>query len=363
MKPPKPLRKSKISLPSLLIWGIVVLAVILIIVMGSLAPKQEVLEDTPMQPVLVTVEEIEPRSLEDIIVLPARTEADISATLAVEKGGRITALDVNKGDTVTAGQPLLKIDDRQWKTALEQARIELADAERDLKRWEQMQAEGAVSQSEFDAVKRRHDLAVTAKERAQVDFEQCTLSAPFAGIIDARMVELGEYVNEGQPAFRLMDVEPLKVVVSVPERDISRLQKGQTLSITVPALDDASFTAQVDFIAREASPNTFSYPVELIVDTPPENLLPGMIVNVNLIRGMIENAIVIPLASVIPQRGEHVVFLASSNVAQRSVVKLHHITEKNAIISEGLTPGDQLIVAGHRGLQDGVPITLDNSGE
>jgi membrane fusion protein (multidrug efflux system) len=72
---------------------------------------------------------------------------------------------------------------------------------------------------------------------------------------------------------------------------------------------------------------------------------------------------IVPLASVIPQRGEHVVFVASSNLAKRTVVKLHQISGQDAILSEGLQPGDALIVSGHRGLQDGVPVTIDGAGE
>jgi membrane fusion protein (multidrug efflux system) len=356
-------KRWSISTASVVIWTIVVLTLVLIVVMAIMKPPAEEFAEPEAQPVLVVTQEVVPQSRKDAIVLPARTEAHVSAVLALEKAGRITSIAVEKGDKVAKGQTLVEVDARQWKTGLDQARIELENATRDLVRWKKMQSEGAVSDSEFDAVKRRHDLAVTALESAELDFAKCTLRAPFDGVVDARMVEVGEFANEGQPAFRLVDVVPMKVTLSIPERDVAKLRLQQTLQVSVPALDGITFPAKIQFIASEASANTYSYPVELIVENPPENLLPGMIVNVELVRGTIDDAIIVPLASVIPQRGEHVVFVASNNLAERTVVKLQNISGQDAILSEGLEAGDALIVDGHRGLQDGVPIKLEGAGE
>lgn len=356
-------KRWNISIAGIVMWTVVVLTLVLVIVMTILRPPPEEFTEPEAQPVLVSTQQIVPQSRKDDILLPARMEAHVSAVLAIEKGGRITSIAVEKGDVVQEGQTVLEVDSRQWKTALEQARIERENATRDLVRWKKMQSEGAVSDSEFDAVKRRHDLAVTAFDAAEVDFAKCTLRAPFDGVIDARMVELGEFASEGLPAFQLVDITPMKVTFRVPERDVSKLRVKQELNVSVPALQDRTFSATIDFIASEASQNTYSYPVELLVEDPPEDVLPGMIVNVELVRGMVEDAIVVPLASVIPQRGEHVVFVASSNIAERTVVKLHMITGQDAVISEGLEMGDALIVSGHRGLQDGVPITVDGAGE
>ena len=138
------------------------------------------------------------------------------------------------------------------------------------------------------------------------------------------------------------------------------IQPGQKLEVRAHALQhNVPVHARVSFVSKEAPAPTFSYPAELVIDEPPAELRPGMIVDVTIERAVLDNAIAVPLAAVIPRRGEHVVFLYRDGMAERTVVWINTMLNGEAVIKSGLEPGNQVIVSGHRTLQDGTPVESD----
>ena len=352
-----------ISLSSIILWLLVVLAFGLILLLAFLPDrKPDVIEDT-VEAERVRVLTVAPRNLVQSVTLPGRVTPYRTIGLAAEIGGVLTEVAVEKGDTIEKGQVLLRIDERSWAAQHRQAEVEQRDAARDLERWTRMQAEGAVSQSEFDAVIRRKEMADIALDLATIQLDKARLQSPVNGVVEDRLVEPGSFVNEGQAVLRILELDPRKVVFHVPERDVAMLAKDQLLTIRAPALHHVSFEGKVTFIGRETAPPAFSYPVELLVEDAPESIRPGMIVDVVLDRAVLEDAIAIPLPAVIPRRGEHIVYLYEEGAAVRTVVWIDSFLNGEAVIAGGLKPGDQLIIDGHRTLQDGTPVQIDPSQE
>ena len=351
-------RLFPLSAGSVVLWASLVLIVVTIIVMSKAKPPEESVEAVEEKAVLVRTLAVEPRAIDDMVVLPGRVEADQSTKLAAEKNGRIVELTVDRGDKVKAGQVLVRIDGRHWKVYGKQAAIELADAERDLVRWEKLMGEGAVSSSEYESIKRRRDLAEVAVEEAAVHVSQCDTVSPIDGVVDARFVEMGEYMVEGQPICAIVNRDQLNVVVNVPEKDIGAVKQDMRLTMRSDALPGQELVGRVDFIAQAGDPTANTFAVELAVQNPPPVLRPGMVVDVDLLRGVRRDAIVVPLAAVIPKRGDHVVFVVKDELAVLRVVRIDEIIGREVVLATGLQAGEQLVVSGHRTLQDGVPVTV-----
>ena len=356
--------RFKLTPVSIALWVAVVLAVILIIVLALLPkPEPDEVEDTA-NPVLVSTLTVTPRDLVQSIALPGQVIPQKTVMLAAEIGGVITEMHISKGETVAQGAVLARIDHRHWEAQHRQAQVEARDAQRDLQRWERMAAEGAVSQSELDAVQRRHELAQIALELAQIQLDKSYIRAPADGIVDDRLLEAGAYINEGQNLFRFLQPTPMKIAFHVPEQDVAMIRTNQNLRVRAHALGDADrFQARILHVAQEAPTPTFSYPAELLVENAPDGLRAGMIVDVEVQRAVLEDALAVPLAAVIPRRGEHVVFLYRDGVAERTVVWIHTMINGEVVITSGLEPGDDVIVAGHRALQDGVPVEREQGEE
>jgi membrane fusion protein (multidrug efflux system) len=151
----------------------------------------------------------------------------------------------------------------------------------------------------------------------------------------------------------------VKVLVDVPEDSIGAVSVGDRMSFTVHASASQAFTGTVSFVAEAADPMTSSFRVELETRNPDRALRPGMIAEVTVVRAVREDALVVPLAAVVPRRGDHLVFLVEGGRAAQRVVRLERIVGSEAVVASGLEPGERVIVSGQRTVEDGQLIEIE----
>ncbi len=341
------------------LWAVLALLLVAIVLFKAIPKRVEAVPPPPEKAVAVKTVVVSPRDVFDEVRLPGRIAAFVDARVPARKGAAVAAILAERGDEVAAGQVLLRLEDGTWRTMREQAEIELRDAVRDLERWHEMRKAGAVSQSEYDAVARRLALASNAVAQAQVQIEQCLVKAPVDGRVEERYVEPGEFVNEGEPAFRVVDTSRVKVSIDVPERDITAVRAGETMRFDVPASGAIGFTGVVSFVSAAARPDGASFAVELLIDPAPAVLKPGMIADVRLVRGLVPSAVTVPLSAVVPQRGENVVYLVVEGRAVRRIVRIDRFLATEVVIAAGLAAGERVVLEGQRGLQDGMAVAID----
>ncbi len=349
------MRKKK---GSFLVWGALAIVVALIFAMPLLKKPEEKKVVEPEKPVAVRTITIERRTVEDALLLPARVEPLQEANLAAERAGRVIEVVADKGQAVEAGQVLLRLDGRLWEAARQRAEIEERDASRDLKRWKELEKTGAVSGSEFESIQRRQESARIALNEAEVMLSQCEVRSPFAGILVARLVEVGDYANEGQAVLRVIRLDHVKLTFDVPEQDIGSLQLGQQKKFTLAVLPGREFSGEISFVSSQAERESNSFPVELKVENLDGALKAGMIAQVALVRREREGAVVVPLAAIVPRKGEHYLFAVENGHAIRKRVQIAALMGHEAVLESGVEAGDQIVVEGHRGLQDGMAVSV-----
>ena len=352
------IRKKK---GSILIWGVLALVVAMMFVLPMLKKPEEKKVVEPEKPVAVRTLAIELRTVEDSLQLPARVEPLQEAHLAAERPGRVIELVADKGQAVEAGQVLLRLDGRLWEAARQRAEIEERDASRDLKRWKELEKTGAVSGSEFESIQRRQESAKIALGEAEVMLSQCEVRSPFAGVIVARLVEVGDYANEGQAVLRVIRLDRVKLTFDVPEQDIGSLQVGQQKKFTLAVLPGREFSGEITFVSSQAERESNSFPVELTVENSDGALKAGMIAQVALVRREREGAIVVPLAAIVPRKGEHYLFAVENGHAIRKRIQIAALMGHEAVLESGVAAGDQIVVEGHRGLQDGMVVSVSGT--
>ena len=339
-------------------WGALGLVVILIVLLAVLPKPEEQVEVEAERPVAVRVLELAPRDVPDVIELPGRIEPLREALLPAERAGRVTERPAGKGDRVDKGQVLLRVDKRLWEAGRRRAEIEARDAAKDLARWKELEKTGAVSASEYEDVEQRQEAAQIALDETGVMLEQCEVRAPFAGEIVDRFVEVGDYANEGQAVFRLVQLDRVKTAFEVPERDVGAVRPGEEMTYTLAAVPDRVFTGAVTFVSSRAAPDSNAFAVELETDNADGALKAGMIARVAMLRRIREGAVVVPLAAVVPRKGEHFVFVAENGRAVRKRVLIGALVGHEAVLDGGVTAGERVVVEGHRGLQDGMTIDV-----
>lgn len=322
-------------------------AIILLIGLFRALPERQ--KKFPVRPeAIVPVDVIEATAQDrpDLIILSGLVLADIDATLAAEKSGRVVELLADRGQAVTNGQVLLRLDDRT-------ARIAFEDAARNLERFEKLSGTGAVSQKDLDDIRKTKDLAETA-------LSYCTVKSPADGIVNERYAEEGEYVMPGTPVFDVIAIDPVRVTVDIPERNISSLTAGEPVSFDVLSLPGETFTGTVSYISSKASTDNNAFRIELTADNPDGTLRPGMIASVQHQRGIRKNAITLPLSAIIPQKGDNIVFLVRDGRAVRQMVRIDSILETGAMLLSGVEPGDLVVTRGNRMLTDGTAVSIQD---
>lgn len=342
-----------------------ILAALIAVIVFIVATKQPPapVEKPAEQAVPVTAITVRARTVPDLLKVPGRIEADVDVQLALEKPGVVIELGADKGQEVKKGQLLLRIDDRAWKLMVEKAELDLREARKDLDRWDELKKTGAVSVNDYEDIRTKKELAEIAISDGRLQLEKCALYSPIAGMVANRFVEVGEYMKDGEPAFTVVKLDPAKLVLDIPERDVAALKTGDAIPFELDALPGQSFTGTVSFVSPSAYPDSNAFRVEALAPNGDARLKPGMIARVKVARRARENALAVPLNAVVPKQGEHVVFVVENGRAVRRLVKIDAIVDRDAILASGLRDGEQVVVEGNRTLVDGMPVAVTTASD
>ncbi len=344
----------------IIILGVVV---VLIVIMALTKPNRKELPKTQEAAIPVSLLQVHLTNTADTVYLPALIEANVDAVLSAEKAGRIVAIKADRGDRVEKGQLLLQLDDRIWRANQKQAEIAARDAAKNLERFQRLKKSGAVAQSEYDRIEKASIQSESMLEEAEINIDQCRVVAPISGTVNDRFVEAGEYLQPGTPVFQVVDYATVKVVLLIPEKDVYAVRVGDRIAFSVQPLAGQTFAGTVSFVAAQADARNNAFRTELVVNNADGLLRPGMIAQVEFVRGINENMVSLPMSAVLPSKGDHVVYLAKEGQAVRRKVQIDTITRERALISQGLEAGDLVIVDGNRTLSDGQRVKAIKPGQ
>lgn len=309
-------------------------------------------------PVSGYVLELKPfvRTIEEAGTVQGQREAILSA----ETGGQIERIYVEVGDIVKAGAPLLKLDDAILGIEADRASIAYDKAQLDFGRIEKLYNESSISESDFEGAKLNLKAAEVQYRFARKSHEDATIRAPFGGTISAKLTEVGQMIDRGQPAFQIVDMETLKLKVAVPESDVSRVLPGATATVFVEALND-SIPAIVSTVGSRAMQGARTFPVELTFEAV-DGLKSGMFARAFIFAGVDSSSILVPRAATLPDVGRTIVYVAKGNKAAKKIVKSTGMSG-DQIAVQGIAEGDTLIVTGNQLLSQGTEIALTLNAE
>lgn len=212
-------------------------------------------------------------------------------------GGRVAQVLVDEGALVSQGQPLLEIETEYLDLEVKRAEAELArataalqDAERDSARKKELIAKGSVSEaaslrseSLFAQAKAARDAAEVGVTVAKTRRSDAVLKAPFRGVVETRRTNVGERLSEGTPAFVIVQVSPLKLRFRVPERDLTRVKRGQIVEAEVDAYPGRKFRGTVSVIGGAIDSASRTFLAEARFENRDLQLRPGMFARIQLL--------------------------------------------------------------------------------
>jgi len=297
------------------------------------------------------------------IRLTGVARADQDVAIAAEESGVIREVLAEKGARVAAGAPLLKIDDRVLRAEVAQARAQADLAAQTWDRRRRLWEEDQVG-SELAYLEARFAAEQTGANLAGLEhrLDRTTIRAPFDGILDDRVVEVGSMVSPGQTVGRVVAINTVKVVAGVPERYAADVRRGGRGVVRFDVLPGEPFEGTIDFVGSSVSPQNRTFPIEIRMTNPRGVVKPEMVATVVLERRSLDEAYVVPQDALVRVEDGYVLFVAEQGAqgleARARRVRLGPSQSNQVVIEEGLQPGDRLIVVGQRSVADGDRINV-----
>jgi len=351
----------------------------------------------------------------EVVRLTGTLQADERANVASKASGNVQEILVDRGSIVKKGDPLVRLDDTDAKNnlatgeaAAEELRVRLGIkndsedfqpesmpeakqalsamqlAERNYKRYEELSRSGSVAKAEYDRVKtefesarERYDQALqqasqlyqgykTQLTRLAVmkqSLEDTTVRAPFDGMVAEKLVANGERVDVmmgGGKVVSLVKINPLRLVLTVPQQNSGVVKPGQTVEFEVDSFPNKKFTGKISLISPSVDASSRSLTVEALVDNPNHELLPGFFATANLALGEKQTTFFVPETAVLRSRDSSRLFVVRDGVAHEKVVAAAEPVNGRVEVRSGLLKGD-VVVVNPQDVQDGSPIQMGNN--
>lgn len=280
--------------------------------------------------------------------------------LSFEVGGNIRRTYADIGQKVKAGELLASIDPSELRNAYNATRMAMSQAEDAHRRYGELHMKGSLPDIQWVEVESKYKQAVSAEAIARKKLDDCNLRSPFSGVISEKTADAGMNVLPGQPVFKLLDVQRVKIRVAVPEKEIPHIKKGDPIRLAVNALGGRTYQCEVSEIGVMADPISHTYDVKGEMANNDDSLMPGMVCKVSLkTREEKEGFIVVPVHAVqIKADGGRFVWLVENGLAKMRAVRTGKLHENGVAIVDGLRTGDRVIVDGCQKVSEGTKVEI-----
>lgn len=291
----------------------------------------------------------------DVLTLTGTIAADQRSEVTADTQGKVVAVLVERGQRVKMGDPVVRLDvrtaalsAREANANLEAARAQKQLAEEECKRTQTLLDKGAITRSEYDrqATQCTSTLQQVSAAQARADMITKSISdglvrAPFDGQVTEKSIAPGEWVAPGRTLFTLVDDDPLRIELSVPEAAVRAIQKGQKVELSAVAQPGKTYGATVSRVGGEVG-KTRALIVEATLD-PQKDLVPGMFAEARLTIGETPRPTV-PKEAVV-QRGKlwHAFVVVKGELQDHIVQIAPSADPAKVAILQGLNKGDKVV--------------------
>ena len=308
---------------------------------------------TERPPVNVVLLDVNPTTLEDRINLPGVIEPWEKLSVLSKIHGTVIKVEVSEGDKVTKGQAIARIDPADFRIAVDSARATYELAEANYKRLASLFEQEIIAKAEIDKLKAQVKTSKAALENAELMLARCTITAPISGVIRRLDAKEGLLLGVSDPVAEILQVDRVKAVVGIPESDVALVKNIKEVHLTIQALDNKEVVGRHHFLASSPENGARLYRLELSIDNEDNLIMPGMFVRAQLVKRVIHDAVAVPLFTVIKSEDQKFVFVEKDGVAKKQPVELGIMEDWLVQITKGLSPGNRVVIEGHRDIDDG----------
>lgn len=209
-----------------------------------------------------------------VVRASGQTEAVRTVEIRAETEGRVTKIGAERGSTVDAGALILQLDEADRRAQLERAKARVEQRRIEYEAAHKLAAKGYQSETKRAQALADYEEARAEQARIQIDLERTHITAPFRAVLDRRPTEIGDYLKIGDVVATLVELDPLRVAVYVPEHDAPAIAEGMTA--TVRLASGQELPATVNYTAAVADSATRTFRIEAEFANPDNRIGQGM---------------------------------------------------------------------------------------
>lgn len=324
----------------------------------ALDQKKAALADEKTAATNVVALEVRPEPIRDQISLPGVVKPWVALNVVAEVGGKIIEKPVAEGQTVRRGDILAVIDERDYQNAFVSARASYRAAKAAKDRLQALFEDKLATRSQLDDAIAAMETTKAAMDNAALNLERCTIRSAMDGVVDRLHIENGQFVATGDPVADVLQIDRVKIEVGIPESDVDAVRRVKTFGISLDALGGRIFQGNHHYLAKSADSLARSYRLEVAVENPDGEILPDMFARVTIVKNQVDNALAVPLFSLIANKGQQAVYLAENGKARLVPVKTGLQQGWQVQVTDGLHPGDRVIVVGQKEVRNQAPVNV-----
>ena len=302
----------------------------------------------------VYVEPVRFETHQIIASLKGSSEPDREVTVRSETMGTVTNAAIREGQTVSRGAVLCGLDVESRAARIAEAEAAVAAARLDYDAASQLEEKGWTTSNRAAATKASLDGAEAALAAAKIELGKTRITAPFPGIFETRMAERGDFLSVGAPCGRLVDLDPIVVVVDATEDQLSAIDTSELVNVDFAT--GISKQGQVRYVASTANPQTRTFRVEIEIPNPDAEIAAGLTASVALKLGEVPALQMTPAALVLHDDGRvGVRYVDDQDTVQ--FVEIQVVDDAaNGVWVTGIPAGVNLLSAGQDYLKEGVQV-------
>jgi membrane fusion protein, multidrug efflux system len=321
-------------------------------------------------PETVTVAQARNYAWESVFTAVGSLQAVQGVVVSAELAGRVTRIAFDPGTKVDAGSLLLQQDISVESAEQRAAQSDVALARKNFERASGLLPEKVISKSAYDDSKAAYEKAIAQLDDIRATIAKKTITAPFAGRLGIRQINLGEILDVGQPIVSLQSLDPIYVNFLLPQHQMAKLKKGLRVRVTSDAFNGKQILGSITAINSEVDSATRNIRVQATLSNPAEELRPGMYVNVVVVLPEEKPVLAIPITAVQYAPYSDSVFVvedkdkaASSGgkVIRQQFIQLGEKRGDFVAVRSGLREGDTVVSTGVFKLRNGQSVVVDNS--
>ncbi|MDF2455731.1 MAG: efflux transporter, family, subunit [Cytophagaceae bacterium] len=309
----------------------------------------------------VTIYVAKNQTFNEKIVSTGTALANEEASLTPEVAGKVIRIYFSEGTLVKKNTLLVKINDADLKAQLDKVELQIQLSEQKLQRQKQLLEINGVSQEGFDIAANEVSGFKSDRDFLTAQIRKTEIRAPFDGVIGLRNISEGSYVTPSTIVASILQLTPMKIDFSVPEKYASMVHAGDLANVQTEGTS-VVFKAKVFAIEPKIDLATRTLKIRALCYDHKHKLLPGAFVKVDMIKQS-TTSILIPTEALIAELKGYKVFFYRNGKAISGTVKAGTRTDTQVLITEGIAEGDTIVTSGMMQLKNESPIIIKGTGK